>query len=63
MLDDVNDLINSVKEFNEHYRFEIFNEFISKLEESYASFDIENVQKLIAEYSKFILLIKHEFDF
>jgi PAS domain S-box-containing protein len=63
MLDDVNDLINSVKEFNEHYRFEIFNEFISKLEESYSSFDIENVQKLISEYSKFILLIKHEFDF
>ena len=63
MLDDVNDLITAVKEFSEHYQFEILNAFISKLEECYSSFDIENVQRLLAEYSKFILLIKHEFDF
>ncbi|HPN37427.1 MAG TPA: PAS domain S-box protein [Melioribacteraceae bacterium] len=62
MLDDVNELLHEVKQFNEHYQFNILSAFCNKLEESYASFDIENVQLLLSEYSKFILLIKHEFD-
>jgi len=63
MLDDLNDLIQSVKEFNEQYHFEVFNNFITKLEEYYLSFDIENVQYLLSKYNNFIILLKHEFDF
>jgi two-component system sensor histidine kinase EvgS len=63
MLDDLKDLIKSVKEFNEQYHFEVFNHFITKLEEYYLSFDIENVQYMLSEYNNFIIFLKHEFDF
>lgn len=51
-LDELEKLIESIKEFEKEHDFYILEFYINKLYNSYQSFDIEQVQKLLAEYSK-----------
>ncbi len=51
-LDDLEKLIVEIKQFEKDNDFYIFESYINKLYNSYQSFDIEQVQKLLAEYTK-----------
>lgn len=53
-LDDLEKLIVEIKQFEKENDFYILESYITKLYNSYQSFDIEQVQKLLAEYAKII---------